>query len=84
MDDELIIFFSIVGGILAILVDYFIAKTFQEIAEQKGHFERKYFWWTFLMGPVGMLMVVALPDLRSHPSASGLSIPVVNDDLPDL
>ena len=52
--------------ILAIIADfavnYFAALEFQNIDEMKGYYEHKYFWWSFLGGAIGMLMVIALPD----------------------
>ena len=44
-----------------IAVIIFVAKEFEHIADMKGHDGRRYFWWTFFLGPVGMLMVIALP-----------------------
>ena len=37
-----------------------IAMEFQKIAAMKGHDNSKYFWWTFLLGPVGMMMVMKM------------------------
>ena len=37
-----------------------IAMKFADIAGMKGHDVSPYFWYTFLLGIVGMLMVVAL------------------------
>ena len=59
-----------VGFIVAIV--YFIlawmfGDAFRDIAEMKGHEGRKYFWWTFILGLVGMMMVIALPDLYARP-----------------
>ena len=45
------------GGIIILLIAYFSALEFQTIAEMKGHSEKKYSWWSFLVGFVGMLMV---------------------------
>ena len=47
--------------IIALIIDYVIAKKFADIAEMKGHEGNTYFWFTFLLGVVGMLMVIALP-----------------------
>ena len=58
-------FLYLVGIVVAIVIDYIIAKTFEEIAEMKGHEGRAYFWFTFVFGLVGMLMVVALPNINS-------------------
>ena len=56
----------IMGAILVIVLMIFVAQAFQDIAEMKGHSERKYFWWTLFLGVIGMLMVVALPDLKAR------------------
>ena len=57
-----------VGAIAYLILAGYIAKVFQDIAQVKGHEERRYFWWIFLLGPVGMMMVIALPDLYARPS----------------
>ena len=54
-------FFYLLGIVVALIIDYFIAKKFEEIAEMKGHIGSTYFWYTFIFGVVGMLMVIALP-----------------------
>ena len=59
--------YFIPGLILGLIVLFFSAGEFQSIAEMKGHEGKKFFWWTFLAGPIGMLMVVALPD-RNAPA----------------
>ena len=47
--------------ILWLVVGAYVASAFQEVAEEKGFGNsRKYFWLTFLLGIVGMLLVVAL------------------------
>ena len=58
---------------------------FRDIAREKGYDEGKYFWWTFLLGLVGMLMVIALPDrgapvMRNNSKDHSYS----SNDLPDL
>ena len=73
-------FLIFLGSVAVIVLWYFIAKEFQRIAQMKGHDEQRYFWWTFLMGPVGMMMVIALPD---HFGAEG-AVSISNDELPDL
>ena len=45
-----------------IIVSWFVAEEFQRIAAIKGFYESRYFWWCFLFGPIGWLMVIALPD----------------------
>ena len=56
-------FLYLLGIVIALIIDYVIAKKFEEIAEMKGHEGNTYFWFTFLLGMVGMLMVIALPTL---------------------
>lgn len=68
----------VLGAILVIVLWYFIGKEFQRIAAMKGHEEARYFWWTFLLGPVGMLMVVALPQKAAAPEE------VKPDELPEI
>ena len=54
-------FFYLLGIIIVLIIDYAIAKQFEDIAEMKGHEGSTYFWFTFLTGVAGMLMVIALP-----------------------
>ncbi len=56
------IIFNLLLLVAIIVVWAFVALTFQDIAGEKGFYEKKYFWWTFLFGIVGCLMVAALPD----------------------
>lgn len=64
---------------LLVLVAYFIlvyfdAKWFYEVAEKKGHHDKKYFWICFWLGIVGFLLVIALPD-RSNGQAEVTDLP---------
>ena len=63
MDPGVLLFVAIVYFILAGI----IGVAFRDIAEMKGHEGRQYFWWTFILGLVGMMMVIALPDLYARP-----------------
>ena len=54
-------FLYLLGIVIALVIDYVIARRFADIAEMKGHEGNTYFWFTFLLGVVGMLMVIALP-----------------------
>ena len=66
------------GAVAVLVLWYFVAAEFRRIAAMKGHDEARYFWWTFFLGPVGMLMVVALPSEKKLPE-------VVNtDELPEI
>lgn len=55
------VFLLIVIALLFVL-SYFIAKWFNEVAEEKGYYDNKYFWICFLLNLPGWLLVVALPD----------------------
>ena len=61
METSTITVLSFLGAIVLLIADYFIATEFAQIAEMKGYYDRRYFWFTFLFGIAGMLMVVALP-----------------------
>lgn len=69
----------ILGAIVWIVLMIFVAQAFRDIAEMKGHNAEKYFWWTLILGVFGMLMVVALPDLKARGSAA----PVVEQKEPE-
>lgn len=56
-------FLYLSGIVIAIIVDYIVAKRFSDIAEMKGHKGSTYFWFTLFLGIVGMLMVIALPNV---------------------
>lgn len=43
----------------------FVAQEFEQIADNKGFVGKTYFWWTFLCLPIGMSMVIALPDRKA-------------------
>lgn len=62
---------------VAIWIAYLIAKEFYKAAQAKGYSEKKYLWICFLLGMVGYLLVIALPD-RGNTSKP------VSDELPDL
>lgn len=57
----LYLLYFVVALVVALIIDYIIAKKFSDIAEMKGHAGDTYFWFTFVFGIVGMLMVIALP-----------------------
>lgn len=53
-------------GIVVLVVQWLIAKEFRDIAEDKGYSDKKCFWYCFLFGIPGYLMVIALPNLNEH------------------
>lgn len=70
----------VVGAVVALIIGIAVASEFRHIAAMKGHDEAKYFWWTFFLGPVGMLMVIALPQKGKEPVAEAPA----PDELPDI
>ena len=70
------------GLLIGLAISYFAAKEFEGIAAKKGFADQKYFWWTFLAAPFGMLMVIALPD-RGNVQVTQTA-PIAADDLPEL
>lgn len=73
---EIIVLSIFVGLVIAFLA----ALEFYNIAEIKGHPKGKYFWYSFLLGIVGWLMVIALPDRRSAQQQSAPH----EDEIPEL
>lgn len=62
---------------LVLWIDYLIAKEFYFVAQAKGYYEKKYLWICFLLGAVGYLLVIALPNRVSAQKET-------HDDLPAL
>ena len=60
-----------------ICIASYLAEQFYEVAQEKGHDDRKYFWICFWFGFPGYLLVIALPN-RSN------SLQTMSDELPDL
>ena len=63
----------IVAGLVIALLAAF---EFSRIAKMKGHNEKRYFWWCFLLGFVGWPMVIALPDRGN----AATEMPIAEDD----
>lgn len=57
--------FLVLIGIIVIVVHIRVSLFFAEIAEQKGHSKKNFFWCVFFLGIVGMLMVIALPNIKA-------------------
>lgn len=71
--------FYLLGAIIGVIINYFIAKKFAEIAEMKGHVGSTYFWFTFLFSLPGMLMVVALPIKTQYANKTTTTLPPPKD-----
>lgn len=52
--------FLIVGAY--VLLSYFAATWFFEVAEEKGYHDKKYFWICFWLISIGIPLIIALPD----------------------
>ena len=67
------IFVAIVLVIVAIVVNYKVARKFERIAFQKGYDTSMHcFAMCFFLGIVGYLYVIALPNLRSNISVDNI------------
>ena len=71
------------GAILLTELNYLIAKEFAFIAREKGYPQKRYFWWVFLTGLLGIIMVIALPN-KGTAAGAGNKKNIINDELPEL
>lgn len=79
MESVIILFWLTVLAVFFV-ISYYIGKEFERIAAMKGFVDKKYLWWTFFLPPVGMMMVLALPDRMGAKAAA----PVQDEQLPEL
>ena len=77
MDDMV---FIAIGAMAGFVIWVCVAYEFWHIAAMKGHNKVRYFLWTLLLGPVGMLMVIALPQVVEMPATES----TMPDELPDI
>ena len=84
-------FVFFLGAAAVMVFWYFVGKEFSRIAAMKGHTESRYFWWTFLVAPIGMAMVIALPNKTKVVETKVIETKVVekaasspSDELPDI
>ena len=79
--DEIFLFIVLpfFGLCIILFIDYLIAMEFYRVAEMKGYTQKKYLWLPFLLGAVGYMLVIALPDRRT-----GQSNKANVDELPEL
>ena len=63
---DMAVFLSLITALVALVISGVVAEEFYIAACCKGHEERKYFWYCFLLGIIGYLLVVALPDISSN------------------
>lgn len=70
--------------IFGLTISLFAAWEFENIAKMKGHPEKKYFWWCFLVGFVGYSMVIALPDRSAQKTAAAERTKISEAELPEI
>ena len=58
------LFLYILVGVIYLVVWYYISVEFAKAAEEKGFGFSKYFWYTFVFGLAGILLIIALPNRR--------------------
>ncbi len=61
MDDALVVIFNILGIFIGCCIMGFATKT---ISNNKGYYGG--FWWGFLLGIIGIIIVACKPDNRGH------------------
>ena len=59
--------------ILWFVIHLLITDTFASYAEEKGYSRTKYFWVCFLLMPLGITMVIAMPDKKTRETIARLS-----------
>lgn len=77
--------YMIIILIISLTINVVAATEFESIAKMKGH--KGYFWWCVLLGIIGWMMVVALPDRGKASSPDGAKAygeAENNDTLPEL
>ena len=72
-----IILASLAIAAAAFWILWLVAKEFYVAAKAKGYYEKKYLWICFLLGVIGYLLVIALPDRGNVQQTT-------SDELPDL
>lgn len=60
------IWLILIAVFVALWIWWLIADEFSTIAKYKGYTDSKYFWYCFLFGLVGYLMVIALPAKKNR------------------
>jgi formate hydrogenlyase subunit 3/multisubunit Na+/H+ antiporter MnhD subunit len=73
MEALIFIYLLFLAGLIVLM--WFIAKWFAEIAADKGYYDKKYFWICFWLGGIGWLMVVAMPNKSRTYTAPSQSAP---------
>lgn len=77
-------FLTLVTVALYFVINYFISKSFQDAAIEKGYNNEKYFWFCFFFNMAGYLLVVALPDRKGGNVSGAASKKASLNELPEL
>lgn len=75
------IFLIVLALAVVVTVQYVLSVEFYDAAVLKGYKEKKYFWYGFLFGVVGFLLIIALPDRNNTNNSSQ---PFSADELPEI
>ena len=82
--DEEVIAVLVIAAIVALIINGIIAMEFQFAATEKGYDEKKYFWYSFLFGALGGLIVIALPNKKQSTNTEANPSSFDKNELPDL
>lgn len=74
------LFALVAFGVVALIINYQLAKQFYLVACNKGYFDKKYKWIPFFCGIAGYLLVIALPDRKTNTAYTSFK----KEDLPDI
>ena len=61
------------AGIVWLIVSFVVAGEFQSIANDKGYYGGRYFWYSFLFGIAGWAVVIALPDKKASGAMTAIA-----------
>lgn len=70
--------------IVIIVISLILANEFYSIAKIKGYTQAKYFWYCFLFGIFGYLLIIALPNRIKNLNDDNKKNIIQSDDLPLL
>ncbi len=60
--------------IIGFVIHLLITDTFANYAEEKGYSRTKYFWVCFLLMPLGITMIIAMPDKKTREAITKLNL----------
>lgn len=69
---------------MIIVISLILANEFYSIAKIKSYTQAKYFWYCFLFGIFGYLLIIALPNRMKNLNDDNKKNIIQSDDLPLL